>query len=271
MGDSALFWTDAWHIGGSSRPLCWRLPQLFSFVNDDKVSVQEFLQSQDIFSMFFLPLSQEAASELQILEDWLFNLNRDPQLPDIWVWPGKSGSYTAKSFYDIMHSHMPTIQPCKWLWQSRCTMKIKVFSWLLFFDRLDTKDILVRRHWRSLQEDNLCIICNACVYEDRLHLFFQCNFSCRVWNYLNIDWSHGSDVQQCIHMARSRFQHPFFFEVMLTAAWNIWILRNGRTFRGERATFATWRCKFIHDISLLAHRLRDSTKHKLLAWINTLL
>ncbi|XP_037405530.1 uncharacterized protein LOC119268121 [Triticum dicoccoides] len=251
MGDSALFWTNAWHIGGSSRPLCWRLPRLFSFVNNDKVSVHEFLISQDIFSMFFLPLSQEAAQELHVLEDWIMALDRNINIPDVWVWPGKSGAFSAKSFYTLMHSHLPTIQPCKWLWKSRCTLKIKVFGWLLFFDRLNTKDLLIRRHWRSPLNDNLCVICQELSYEDMLHLFFNCNFGRRVWNYLSIDWSRGPDILQCIQHARSSFRHTFFFEVILTAAWNIWILRNGRTFRGERATFAAWRSNFVHDLTLL--------------------
>ena len=111
MGDSALFWTDAWFIGGSSRPLCWRLPRLFSFVNNDKVSVHEFPVSQDVFSMFFLPLPHEAALKLQVLEGWILALNRDPNIPDVWVWPCKSGNFSAKSFYTVMHSHLPTIQP----------------------------------------------------------------------------------------------------------------------------------------------------------------
>ena len=269
-GDSALFWSDAWVIGGSSRPLCWRLPRLFSFVINDKLSVNEFLISQDLYSMFFLPLSHEAALELQVLEAWILDLHRDITLPYVWLWPGKSGEYSAKSFYTLMHSHLPTILPCKWLWDSKCTMKIKVFGWLLFFDRLNTKDLLIRRHWRSPMDDNLCVICNELVYEDRLHLFFNCNFSRRVWNYISIDWSRGSEIQQCIQHARSRFKHPFFFEVMLTAAWNIWILRNGRTFRGENATFAAWRCNFVHDLTLLAHRMRVNIRDKLYAWINSL-
>ena len=159
-GDSALFWSDAWLIGGSSRPLCWRLPRLFSFLNNDKVSVHEFLISQDIYSMFFLPLSHEAALELQVLQGWILDLNKDITLRDVWIWLGKSGCYTAKSFYTLMHSHLPTILPCKWLWDSRCTMKIKVFGWLLFFDRLNTKDLLIHKHWRSPLDDNLCVICN---------------------------------------------------------------------------------------------------------------
>ena len=125
--------------------------------------------------------------------------------------------------------------------------------------------------WRlNSLDDNICVICHEFSYEDRLHLFFNCNFSRRVWNYLSIDWSRGPDIQQCIQHASSSFRHPFFFEVMLTAAWNIWILRNGRTFRGERATFAAWRSNFVHDLPLLTHRLKDDTSIKLKAWINAL-
>ena len=67
-------------------------------------------------------------------------------------------------------------------------MKIKVFGWILMFDRLNTKDLLVRRHWRSPTEDNSYVMCHSHALEDRLHLFFSCNFSCRVWNYLQTTW-----------------------------------------------------------------------------------
>ena len=51
-GDSVLFWSDAWNLGGSSMPLRQRLPQLFSFALDDKISVADFLDSQDRASFF---------------------------------------------------------------------------------------------------------------------------------------------------------------------------------------------------------------------------
>ena len=168
--------------------------RLFSFVKDDKTSVADVIGSSDLFSMFYLPISQEAAEELRILEDWILNLQRNPLSFDGWTWVGKSAAYSAKSFYIIMRTRMPTIQTCKWLWSSKCTMKIKVFGWLLFFDRLNTKDMFVRRHWRLPEDDNLCVICAAQVYEDRLHLFIKCTFSFRVWNYLRIDWIGGDDL-----------------------------------------------------------------------------
>lgn len=59
--------------------------------------------------MIFLPLSHEAAQELHVLEDWIMALDRNTNIPDVWVWPGKSGAFSAKSFYTLMHSHLPTI------------------------------------------------------------------------------------------------------------------------------------------------------------------
>lgn len=146
--DSVLLWSDGWHLDGSTRPLRDRLPHLFSYAIDDKISVSDFLSTPDIASLFNLPISQVAATELLCLQDWIANLQRNPMESDVWCWLDK-GNYSAKSYYTLMHTHLPVIQPCRWLWKSKCTMKIKCFTWLLFFDRLNTKDLLVRRKWRS--------------------------------------------------------------------------------------------------------------------------
>src|SRR3954463_9072817 len=100
-----------------------------------------------------------------------------------------------------MHSRMPDDTICKWLWKSKRTMKIKVFGWLLLFDMLNTKDLLVRRHWRSPHDNNVCVLCPTHAYEDRLHLFFSCNFSPRIWNYLQIDWPSAPDMVSCLAQA----------------------------------------------------------------------
>ena len=169
-----------------------------------------------------------------------------------------------------MHAHIPIDMPAKWIWESRSTMKIKVFAWLMLNDRLNTRDLLVRRHWRSPQEDNTCPLCPAQAHEDRNHLFFTCQFSSRVWNYLQIQWLAGLSPSECLIAARKSFGQPFFKEVVYPAAWNVWLLRNGRTFRNERHTFAAWRRNFIHDITLLSHKFKPNLKPLLLHWINSL-
>lgn len=69
-------------------------------------------------------------------------------------------------------------------------MKTKVFAWLLLRDSLNTRDILQRRHWK-VSDDSNCVLCPLRTHEDRVHLFFECNFSSRVWNYLQINWNGG--------------------------------------------------------------------------------
>jgi hypothetical protein len=56
------------------------------------------------------------------------------------------------------------------------------------------------------------------------------NFSQRVWNYLQIDWSQAQDIQAAAFAARKDFAKPFFMEVVIIALWNIWKERNGQIF-----------------------------------------
>ena len=84
QGDSILFWSDSWILHNSNRPLRDRLPHLFSFVKDDKISAMDFLDSEDVTSMFHLPISNTAASELEHLLHWVTMLHRDAAAPDVW-------------------------------------------------------------------------------------------------------------------------------------------------------------------------------------------
>ena len=53
--------------------------------------------------------------------------------------------------------------------QSKLPMKIKVFMWLTFQDRLPSGAVLKKRNWKG---DGRCVVCK--VPETRDHIFFQC-------------------------------------------------------------------------------------------------
>jgi hypothetical protein len=55
------------------------------------------------------------------------------------------------------------------------------------------------------------------VYEDRIHLFFHCNFSAKIWTYLQIEWQRHDDLQVVLSEAKRSFRQPFFMEVIITA------------------------------------------------------
>ena len=100
--------------------------------------------------------------------------------------------------------------------------------------------------------------------------FFGCNFSARISNYLQIDWSFHDDMHSAIVEAKRDFGQPFFMEVVITACWHIWKLRNERIFQNERPRFARWRSNFIHDLELLGHRIKRKYHARFMLWVANL-
>ena len=268
-GHSTLFWSDKWKIGDSVAPLQSRFPRLFSYVKDPWITVFEAFQSQDMINMFHLPLSAQAYQEFLTVQDLMVSCSREVEQKDTWFWQGTCNAFKPKLFYSFMHSNMSFNPLLLWIWKSSYTMKIKVFAWMLIMDRLNTKDMVERRHWH-LDDGVNCLLCPLRTRETRNHLFFECNFSVRIWNYLQITWSPGDDMSAIVMQAKQDFAQPFFTEVVFVACWNIWIIRNARVFRHERQSFNKWRSAFIHDITLMQHRVKARYKEDLLKWISFL-
>jgi len=64
----------------------------------------------------------------------------------------------------------------KLLWESKLPLKIKVFMWLAFQDRLQSGVVLKKRNW---QENDNCCMCK--VPESLDHIFFHCPIALFVW------------------------------------------------------------------------------------------
>ena len=123
--------------------------------------------------------------------------SREASSKDLWLWQGSSKVFKTKLFYS--HTFVSeTFNPLLcWIWKSSCTLKIKVFAWILIMDKLNTKDMVERRHWHM--EDGVhCKLCPLQTRESRHHLFFICNFSVGIWNYLQIDWSAGNSMSDLL-------------------------------------------------------------------------
>jgi hypothetical protein len=182
------------------------------------MSVASMFMHEDITTFFQLPLSTVAFSELDQLQHLMQN-NPLMDKEDSWTycWGER---YTSAKFYKHIHSHIMVPKVYQWLWKSSCIMRMKTFACLLLRDRLNIRDMLQQHHW-NVTNDTHCELCPIRAYEDRVHLFFECNFSTRVWNYLQIDWtSSGSmDLQTLVVQAKRSFGHPFFMEVMIMACW----------------------------------------------------
>jgi hypothetical protein len=95
IGDGVFvcFWEDKW----SESPLATSFPRLASFALNSAASVKEVLAAEDLDALFFLPLSQEAFQELEMLQGTLPHLELDSNSRDLWkpVW---GNDYLVKSF-----------------------------------------------------------------------------------------------------------------------------------------------------------------------------
>lgn len=84
----------------------------------------------------------------------------------------KSGAYTTKSMLKDFNS-----KQLKKLWKNKMPMKLKVFIWLAFQDKLQTGMALKKRKWKGYSR---CILCG--VKENVDHIFFGCAIYSCVWS-----------------------------------------------------------------------------------------
>ena len=224
------------------------------------------MECQQWETLFHLPLSQQAHHELLQLHQMVQSMQLQAAEPDCCVLKQNGKQYVAKSYYTYVHRNIIPNTLLKWIWASSCTMKIKVFSWMMIMDRLNTQDMLLQRHW-NVSDSPACVLFSGNNREDRDHLFFNCRFSHRIWNFLQIYWPLGDDQVETVMRARAEFAKPFFTEVVFIACWKIWTIRNGKVFKNERPSFNRWRSNFIHDITLMTHRIKPKFRHELFRWI----
>lgn len=165
------FLSGCWKLGNFVASLQSRFPRLFSYAKDPWVTVKEAFNSQEISKMFHLPLSEQAYAEYLTVQTLMTTHNRIMDAKDIWFWQGTCSAYKPKTFYSLMHSSLSFNPLLLWIWKSACTMKIKVLAWMLIMDRLNTKDMVERRHWH-LDDGVNCVLCPLHTREDSNHLFF---------------------------------------------------------------------------------------------------
>lgn len=197
------------------------------------------------------------------LEEQLNSLNLNEVQGVSWSFIWISDVYTAKHFYKLNFLALNPPRPFVWLWKTKCVMKVKVFAWLLFSDRLNTRGMLNRRHCAKEDDDLTCVLCDGRHRETRLHLFFSCPFSARCWQYLGIIWNLNLEFFQMVTFARWRFGSlggKGFLEIFFIAAWHIWKQRNGLVFENVAPSFQSWKSLFTKEILLHMCRMKGTNE-----------
>jgi len=123
------------------------------------------------------------------------------------------------------------------VWLKQVPIKVSLFVWRLFRNRLPTKHNLLRR--QVLHSDNITCVGGCGSLENVEHLFLGCDFFGRVWTHVLL-WLGLSYVSlvgcsdnylQFGHMAGlPRLSHSFLQLIWLACVWTIWKERNNQIF-----------------------------------------
>ena len=180
------FWSDLWVGGVSFRE---RFSRLFELPVDKWVSVFDLFQlgwgengetwkwRRSLFAW-----EEEQVGELCLL---LQNVTLQVDKEDICIWNlEKSNAYTVRSAYNCHTTQLPVVVPVdmKMLWQKNVPLKVVVFAWRLFRNRLPTRDNLLQRN--VLNSDSCLCITRFGSPETINHLFLHCSYFSTVWNYI---------------------------------------------------------------------------------------
>jgi len=183
-GKHIYFWSDVWIGGVSIRD---GFSRLFDLSMSKWVSVFEMFQlgwevNGDAWKWRcrLFAWEEEQVGELCLL---LQNVTLQVDKEDMWLWTlEKSNVYSVRSAYNHLTSQHTADSPVavKSLWHKDIPLKVVVFAWRLFQNRLPTKDNLFRRG--AINHDSCLCVAGCGSLETLDHLFFHCSFFGSVWN-----------------------------------------------------------------------------------------
>lgn len=103
------------------------------------------------------------------------------EVEDRYIWqPNNSGMFSVASFYELLRHRKPKVDWYRLIWKSKIPPKVSFICWLLMHKMLKTRQFLSARGVNISTE---CVFC-ICTNETCEHLFWQCEYSNKVWKEL---------------------------------------------------------------------------------------
>jgi len=155
-----------------------------------------------------------------------------------------SNSFIVRSLYNylIIQPQVELPVDVSSIWHKDVPLKVVVFVWRLFQDRLPTKDNLLRRC--VIHHDARMCVAGCDLVESTPHLFLHCNIFISVW-HLIYRWigvlvtnpfyvpDHLHQFVYCGGIGKKR--RSILQVIWYAAGWEIWKERNNRLFKGKES------------------------------------
>ena len=176
-GRNTLFWVDGW-LGGEA--LSVRFSRLYDLSLDREVSVSDMFhggwgvdgEAWRWRRRLFVWEEEMLGDLTLLLQNVILQVNKDDRC--LWILES-SRVFSVRSAYNVLTSQPPIELPVavSYLWHKNVPLKVVLFAWLLFRDRLPTKDILHRRG--VLDQASMLCVSGCGSTETSNHLFLHCN------------------------------------------------------------------------------------------------
>jgi hypothetical protein len=100
-----------------------------------------------------------------------------------------------------------------------------------------------------------------------LHLFWECPFASKCWDFICPPISKGLPVLEALSHIKDKLKVPFYIEIIILASWSIWIIRNNKIFENTRPTFSIWKAIYYQELKLVVYRIKKKYESDFKAWI----
>jgi hypothetical protein len=266
-GKTVFFWTDLW---GDSC-LHHKFPHLFSFTKKADISVSKVIHMEYLQDLFHLPLSQQAFEEFEQLESLCDNVQAEMHYPrhDSWTYIWGSDKFSTTKAYKFMIGEQHAPKFFTWIWESSCQPKHKFFFWLLLHDRLNTRNLLKRKNCHLPSFNCATLQCNQ--EETLAHLFWSCPFAQLCWAMICPQALNQHSVLEAFYEIKDHLSLPFAVEIIILAAWAIWIIRNRKIFEDQTPSLSAWKTVFKQELILLSFRMKKKRSEAYKAWLELFL
>jgi hypothetical protein len=259
-GKSTFFWHDRWLL---TEPLSLIYPALYTHHLSPQARVADVMQSgieANLRPRLTSAASADLSSLLVLLQEQHFSAEPDRRTMLC------GAPFSSKEAYIQLHSHLANADLMP-IWKSRLPHRIRVFAWLLYMDRLNTREKLANK---TIIDDSSCPLCADSV-EDREHLFFSCPAAQAIWTKIGIpplSFETGNLWTTSRHTLLSNDNCTFAITAIF---WRIWDARNSLIFRQENVPPSSVINRIMEDISLWSHRIKNSDhKAQMMLWRNHL-
>uniref|UniRef100_A0ACD5Z5M9 Uncharacterized protein n=1 Tax=Avena sativa TaxID=4498 RepID=A0ACD5Z5M9_AVESA len=166
----------------------------------------------------------------------------------------------TRDLYKLFNDRGMLWAPAKWIWLKAIPHRHKIFLWLAFRGRLNTKSNMVTKKWCS---DGGCDQCPA--LETFEHIALHCRQADWVWDKLQIA-DTARKASELSALCDIQGQDAKTWPICIAACLPVlWQARNDRVFNQRQTNRATLLHNIAQCLSLWAHR-SDKQKPKLIAW-----